>query len=105
LLDLYQNGLRTEEIKEVVLLTKVLADEINLGYHDIDNVIITKINDKKISAMNDVVDAIENNKGIYHIIEDDTGKKIILRRDQVEKYSNRILQTYRIDSDRSDNLK
>ncbi|MCL2154435.1 MAG: serine protease [Leptospirales bacterium] len=105
LLDLYQNGLRTEDIKEVVLLTKVLADEINLGYHDIDNVIITKINDKIISAMNDVVDAIENNKGIYHVIEDDTGKKIILRRDQVEKYSSRILQTYRIDSDRSDNLK
>jgi S1-C subfamily serine protease len=105
LLDLYINGVRTEDRKEVVLLTKVLADEINLGYHDMDNVIITKINDKKISAMKDVVDVFENSKGIYHIIEDDTGRKIILKKDQVDKYSGRILQTYRIDSDRSDNLK
>jgi S1-C subfamily serine protease len=105
LLDIYQNGVRTEDRKEVILLTKVLADEINLGYHDIDNVIITKINGKQISSMKDVVDVIENNKGVYHIIEDDTGKKIILRKDQVDKYSSRILQTYRIDSDRSDNLK
>jgi len=105
LLDLYTNGIRAEDRKEVILLTKVLADEINLGYHDIDNVIITKINDKKISEMKDVVDAIENNKGIYHIIEDDTGRKIILKRDLFDKYGSRILQTYRIDSDRSDDLK
>jgi len=105
LLDLYQNGLRTEDRREVVLLSKVLADEINLGYHDIDNLIIAKVNDKKISAMKDVVDAIENHKGIYHIIEDDTGRKIIIRKDQVDKYSDRILQTYRINSDRSDDLK
>ncbi|MCL1834438.1 MAG: serine protease [Leptospirales bacterium] len=105
LLDLYLNGVRTEDRKEVILLTKVLADEINLGYHDLDNLIIAKINDKKISSMKDVVDVIENNKGIYHIIEDDTGRKIILRKDQVDKYSGRILQTYRIDSDRSDDLK
>jgi hypothetical protein len=105
LLDLYQNGVRTEDRKEVILLTKVLADEINLGYHDIDNVIITKINDKKISTIKDVVDAIEDNSGIYHIVEDDAGKKIIIKKDQVDKYSSRVLQTYRIDSDRSDNLK
>jgi hypothetical protein len=105
LLDLYQNGLRTEDRKEVILLTKVLADEINLGYHDIDNVIIAKINGKKISAMNDGVDVIEKNKGVYHLLEDDTGRKIILRKDQVDKFSSRILQTYRIDADRSDDLK
>ena len=105
LLDLYQNGVRTDDRKEIVLITKVLADEINLGFHDIDNIVIAKVNDKKISAMKDVVDAIENHKGIYHIIEDEIGKKIILRKDQVDKFSSRILQTYRIDSDRSDNLK
>jgi S1-C subfamily serine protease len=105
LLDLYQNGVRSADRRDVVLITKVLADEINLGYHDIDNIVIVKVNDKKISSIEDVVDAIENNKGIYHTIEDDIGKKIILRKDQVDKFSARILQTYRIDSDRSDNLK
>lgn len=105
LLNYYQNGVRTEDRKELVLLTKVLADEVNLGYHDIDNVIIEKVNGKKISGIKDLVEAIENNTGIYHILEDDTGKKIILKKEKVDKYSSRILQTYRIESDRSANLK
>ena len=105
LLDLYYNGVRTEDSKEIILIIKVLADEINIGYHDIRNAVVTKINDKTISTMNDVVIAIENNNGIYHIIEYDTGRKIILRKDQVDNYNGRILQTYRIGSDRSDNLK
>jgi S1-C subfamily serine protease len=105
LVDFYQNGRRTEDRKEIVLLTRVLADEINLGYHGISNAVIVKINDKNISTMKDVVDAIENNEGIYHVIETSTGRKIVLRRDQVDEYNNRILETYRIDSDRSNNLK
>jgi S1-C subfamily serine protease len=105
LVDFYQNGVRTEGREEIILITMVLADEINHGYHGIRNVVIAKINDQTISTMKDVVDAIENNNGIYHEIEDDTGRKIILRRDQLENYSSRILQTYRIGSDRSDNLK
>lgn len=101
----YQSGRRTEDRKEIVLITRVLADEINLGYHGISNAVITNINGKNISTMKDVVIAIENNEGIYHVIEEATGRKIILRREQVDKYSSRILQTYRIGSDRSDNLK
>jgi len=105
LLNFYQEGVRTPERKQLIILTKVLADEINLGYHDIDNVIIEKVNGKKISDMRDLVDSFEKNTGLYHVIEDDTGKKIILRKDKVDKFSSRILQTYRIESDRSEDLK
>jgi S1-C subfamily serine protease len=104
LVDFYFNGVRTEDRKEIILLTRVLADEINLGYHDISNAVIVKVNDKNISSMLDVVNAIENNEGIYHVIEDGLGRKIILRRDRVENYSDRILETYSINSDRSDDL-
>jgi hypothetical protein len=105
LLNYYQNGVRTADRQELILLTKVLADEINLGYHDTDNVIIEKVNGVKISSMKHLVELFEKNTGLYHTIEDDTGKKIILRKDKVDKYSSRILQTYRIDSDRSADLK
>lgn len=105
LLNYYLNGIRTEKRRQLVLLTKVLADEINLGYHDIDNIIIEKVNGRMITDIKDLVDSIENNKGLYHILEDDTGKKIILRKDKVDKFSSRILHTYRIDSDRSEDLK
>lgn len=103
LLYYYQNEVRKEDRRQVILLVKVLADEINLGYHDLENLVIVKVNDRKISTMSDVVKAFESNKGTYHIIEDDTGLKIIIRRESAEKYSRRILETYRIDSDRSSN--
>jgi len=105
LLNFYQEGVRTKDRKQVVILTKVLADEINLGYHDIDNIIIEKVNGTKISTLKDLVDAFEKNSGLYHIVEDSTGKKIILRKDKVDKFSGRILKTYHIESDRSENLK
>jgi S1-C subfamily serine protease len=105
LLNYFQNGVRTADKKELVLLTKVLADEINLGYHDIDNVIIEKVNGKKISEIKDVVEAVEKNTGIYHVFEDESGRKIILKKEKVDTYTSRILKTYRINSDRSENLK
>jgi hypothetical protein len=105
LLNYYQNGVRTVEREELILLTKVLADEINLGYHDIDNIIIEKVNGVKISSMKHLIELFEKNTGLYHTIEDDTGRKIILRKDKTDKFNSRILKTYRIDSDRSADLK
>lgn len=105
LLNYYQEGVRDAQRKQLILLTKVLADEINLGYHDIDNIVIEKINGRNIYSMQDVVDAFEKNTGIYHVIEDDRGNQIILRKDKVDKFSSRILQTYHINSDRSEDLK
>ena len=105
LLYYYQNEVRKDDRKQVILLVKVLADEINLGYHDFENLVIVKVNDRRVSTMNDVVKAFEENKGTYHVIEDDTGVKIIIRRESAEKFSQRILDTYKIDSDRSADLK
>lgn len=105
LLNFYQNGIRTPDKKEIILLSKVLADEINLGYHDIDNVVIEKVNGRKISGMTDIVSAVEENKNTFHIFEDDSGNRIILKKEMVDKFSSRILETYKIKSDRSENLK
>lgn len=105
LLHYYQNEVRKDDRKQVILLTKVLADEINLGYHDLENIIVVKINGRKVSTMKDVVSAFEENKGAYHEIEDDTGLKIIIRKDAADQFSKRILETYRVESDRSTDLK
>ncbi len=105
LLNFYQNGIRTADKKEIVLLSKVLADEINLGYQDMDNVVIEKVNGKKILDMKDLVRYVEENKDPFNVFEDDAGNKIILKREMVEKFSARILETYRVKADRSENLK
>ncbi len=105
LLNYYINGIRSEQKKEVVLLVKVLADEINLGYHDMENLVISRINGKNIAEMKDVVKAFDSVKGDYHIIIDDMNRKIIIKKENLNKYSSKILKRYRIRSDRSPDLK
>jgi S1-C subfamily serine protease len=101
----YLYGKRTDDRKEVVVLVEVLADEINVGYHDLDNRVISRVNGKKISTMEDLVAAFENHSGKYHIILDERGHQIVLDRRKVDQNSQRILERYRITSDRSDDLK
>jgi len=105
LLNYYFNGKKSMNRNEIVVLVKVLADEINAGYHDLSNLVIIRINEKKISNMKDVVEAIEKNNKKYHVIESEDGTKIILSRTNAQKYSSRILQRYQILHDRSMDLK
>jgi S1-C subfamily serine protease len=100
----YLYGKRTDDRKEVIVLVEVLADEINVGYHDLDNRVVSQVNGKKISTMEDLVVAFENNTGKYHIILDERGHQIVLDRSKVDQNSRRILERYRISSDRSKDL-
>jgi S1-C subfamily serine protease len=100
----YLYGKRTDDRKQVIVLVEVLADEINVGYHDLDNRVVSYVNGKKISTMADLVAAFENNAGKYHIILDERGHQIVLDRSKVDQNSERILERYRITADRSKDL-
>ena len=100
----YAYGEPTDDRSEIVVLVKVLADEINAGYHTAKNRVISYVNGVKISTMKDLVKAIEEHEGKYHIIVDEDGYKIVLDKQKVDENSKRILGRYRINSDRSRDL-
>jgi len=104
LLNYYFHGKPTDERREIVVLVKVLADEINVGYHEWRNSVISNVNGKKISTIKDLVNAFEEHQGKYHTIVDERGYKIVLDKNKVDENSQRILKKYRINSDRSKNL-
>ncbi len=104
LLNYYDNGEQTDDRREIVVLVKVLADEINAGYHNRKNRVISHVNGKRISTMKDLVSAFEEHKGKCHVIEDESGYKIVLDRNKVEKNGKRILKKYKINSNRSKDL-
>jgi len=104
LLNYYFRGEPTDERREIVVLVKVLADEINVGYHEWKNSVISCVNGKKISTMKDLVSAFEEHEGSYHIIVDERGYKIVLDKKKVDENSQSILKKYRISSDRSKDL-
>jgi len=97
-------GRRTQDRKEVIVLVKVLADEINVGYHDLENRVISHVNGKKISTMADLVAAFVEHDGGYYVILDEHGYQIVLDKRKVDAQSESILQRYKISSDRSEDL-
>lgn len=105
LVNYYYYGEPTEDRKEIIVLVKVLADEINVGYHDWRYNVISYVNGKKISTMKDLVSAFENYKGEYHFIVDERGYQIVLDKNKVDENSKKILEKYKINSDRSKDLK
>jgi len=101
----YLNGELTEDRKQVIVLVKVLPDEINLGYHDWGSNVVTSVNGSHISSITDLVEAFESNIGDYHVIVDEAERRLILDRKKVDAAGHQILKKYRITSDRSEDLK
>ena len=104
LVNYFYHGEPTADRREIVVLIKVLADEINAGYYDRIYNVISYINGGKISTIRDLVRAFEEHQGKYYIIVDQAGYKIVLEKSKVDKNSQRILEKYGISSDRSKDL-
>jgi len=104
LLNYYFRGEPTEDRREIVVLVKVLADESNVGYHELRNNVISSVNGREISAMKDLVNAFEENEEKYHRIVDEQGYQIVLEKKKVDENREKILNKYRISSDRSKDL-
>jgi hypothetical protein len=89
----------------VIVLTKVLGDELTVGYDDFKDHAIIRVNGHKISTIADLVKAIEGNKGKYHVFMDEWGNQIVLDRGKTDEAQKKILEKYKIDADRSADLK
>jgi len=98
LVNYYFRGDPTEDRREVIVLIRVLADELNVGYQDYVYDVIAEVNGKKIGDMTDLINAFESNTDAYHVIINERGERIVLDRVKVEENTQKILQKYRIPS-------
>jgi hypothetical protein len=100
----YYHGRQSAERRQVIVLTKILGDELTVGYDDFKDHVITHVNGKAIFQMEDVVKAIEGNEGQYHVIMDEWGNQIVLERSKITERQKLILERYKIDAERSADL-
>ena len=100
----YYHGRQSDDRKQVIVLTNILGDELTAGYDDFEDHVITQVNGTAISSMEDVVQAIEENKGAYHVLVDEWGNRIVLDRAATIEAQQRIMERYKIDADRSADL-
>lgn len=105
-LDVLEKYGKVEKDKsQVVLLTKVLAHEVNQGYQDITDVIVLRVNGQAIGSIADLPGAFAKAQGGFHIVDLDEGGRIILDAVAAEKAHQEILARYSVPTDRSEDLK
>jgi S1-C subfamily serine protease len=105
LADYYYNGRPSDDRKQVIVLTNILGDELTVGYDEFEDHVITHVNGKAISSMEDVVQAIERNEGAFHVLVDEWGNRIVLERAATIEAQKAIMERYKIDADRSADLR
>lgn len=98
-------GRLNEKRKEdIVVLLKVLPDEINIGYHGRGYGIITKVNGKEIDSFKQFVKLIEDTQGENIVFEDEFKNKIILSCKDIDKITQDIIRRNNIPSQFSDDV-
>ncbi len=99
-LNYYYLGYRTPEQSEIVILTQILADEINVGYSHLYNEAIATLDGKVPYDMVDFVQRLSSAHGVVEITTT-SGGIIVLDADEVRRASARILARYHIPRDRT----
>lgn len=97
-------SLNEKRKKEIVVLLKVLPDEINIGYHDRRYEIITKVNGKDFDSFKQFVKLIEDTQGENIVFEDEYKEKIILSCKDIAKITQDIVRRNNISSQFSDDV-
>jgi len=102
-LNYYYLGFRTAEQHEVVILTQILADEINVGYGHLYNEAVATLNGKCPRDMEDFVARLSTAHGVVEITTT-SGGMIMLDADDVRRSTGKILTRYHIPRDRTPGL-
>ena len=101
----YESGARTADCQEVVVLQKVLADRVNQGYHDLDNLVIERVDGQPARSLAELVARVEAGaEQPYLELRASDGTRIVLDRAEVSRRQATILRKFGVPADRSDDF-
>lgn len=90
---------------EMVLLVRVLPYDINIGYDEQENILITKVNGEKYKNFKDFVDKVRNTKTEFIIFETEYNEEIVLDTKEVERQEKELMENYNIINEVSEDIK
>ncbi|MBI5816718.1 MAG: trypsin-like peptidase domain-containing protein [Nitrospinae bacterium] len=96
LMHMYLNGQPSPERREIALLKNVLAHEVNAGYHEYSDKIVSRVNGAAVADMGEMVARLKESKGEYTVIELEYGGVIILDAGEVAKSRDSLLKLHGI---------
>jgi S1-C subfamily serine protease len=104
IVSIYENGIRIASRSEVVVLQKVLADRVNQGYHDLEALIIDRVQGRKIRDLKELIRIVESVTDEFVCFQGHDGRMIVLERERVKKRNPSVMRRFGVPSDRSENL-
>jgi S1-C subfamily serine protease len=99
----YEN-MRTEEQREIIVLSKVLASPFTRGYQGWNNVVIATVQGKVPRDMVELVDILEESSDRWLKVESRSGSTLVLDLSEAREKTAEIMKTYGIPEDRSGDM-
>ncbi|KAF4382869.1 hypothetical protein G4B88_021652 [Cannabis sativa] len=90
--------------EQIVLLSQVLANEVNIGYEDMSNQQVLKLNGTRIRNIHHLAHLVDSCKDKYLVFEFEDNYIVVLEREASTAASSCILKDYGIPSERSSDL-
>lgn len=103
LLSAYYTGALTEERRQVVVITRVLADDITVGYGFCDYEVVKTVDGAPVRDMADLAKRLDGAKGAVQLVTNHDSV-LLYDAEEVRASQPRILERYRIPRDRSVDL-
>jgi hypothetical protein len=92
--DRFQSDLFPEK-RKIVFLTQILPTQDTVGYEQLNNLVVTKLNGHEILSLDDFAAAVKNPIAGYHKIEfEEDPHEIYLEAKQVEEDAAQLQKTY-----------
>jgi hypothetical protein len=98
----FRNEEPTAERPAVVVLSSVLPDVFNLGYQELRNLVVEKVNGRRVSYLGQLEEALRQPSEGYHVFEfmaGETLQRLVIDAQQLEAATRRVLERYGIEKD------
>lgn len=82
--------------ERIVILSHVLPDSLNIGYHDKANLILLKVNGIAIHDLEHASSIIEQSEDEFYVFEFQGDERIVFEKKMVDENQDRIFKTYGI---------
>ncbi len=99
----FRNEYPSRERPALVVLSMVLPDVFNLGYQEVRNLVLEKVNGRRVSTLRELEEVLRQPQGDFHVLEflvGETLQRIVLDARQLDATTRRVLERYGIERDR-----
>lgn len=104
LVALSEDGVPTPERQEPVVIQKVLPDRVNQGYHDLESLLVTQVDEVRVRSLAHFIELVEHGTSQFLRIDTSDGRTVVLDRARARDHGPAILRRFSVPSDRSADL-